>query len=238
MRHRYRRNADPRLQRARRRYRELPGDPGALADLVTQLRRLDDNKGASALVRDAMVNSREWAEWPDWDVLTQVVLSGDNYALASIANEQNFDMASSVDEPVAAPGLIVEVGDEHGDVESHYFTDGPYVMNINHRDMDLVHREMNLGDMPAGERSFIPIWRVRELLPPPYGIDQRAHHFLASLGVVIRDGVVFLDHTTAPEGVDVFTDGPVIDEQEDRTWKVWGEEFLTTSVAPTMLGFE
>jgi hypothetical protein len=243
---RYRRNADAGIRRLERAFRA--GDPDALRPYVAALRKASRLGEAAEAVRVAMVQSGKWRPWPTmrelfstsgymWQEHQQLAIEhgwhGEpppgpiSIGEADALNGFNFDLAS-VDEPIAAPWLLIEEWVD-GDIETRYFNDGPYVVEIDGEDPEYINRQMDFGDMPVGERGFIPLWRVKTLHPPPFGIPQ-AGYDMAKRGY----GPDFMGAIDLEESV-AHVDGVSVAERPNLTWENESGEFLCTQRAMRLM---
>jgi hypothetical protein len=225
------RNADRGLRELQRRYQA--GDLSVWEAYVRALRGLGQFEEAARLVRERMVASGEWAQWPGFgglvpraDEWSGVVPSRtgprglslwqtDNYDSASILSDMNFKLAAVFDDAaIAVPMIGIEEESPDGDIETLWFNDGPYVVDIDPSEADDVMRM--IGGASPGQQAFIPLWRVHSVRPPPFGIPQAGYEFLTQGHEPRR--------RPRPEDVSygpvVLVDGPAVSEDSSGIWTV------------------
>jgi hypothetical protein len=194
-----------------------------------------------------MVQSGEWRPWPStdelfratgswqhfypeehaptlgWDVPAEPV----SFDMAQHLNDLNLDLALS-GEPIAVPKLIIEDPDSGRD---RLFLDGPYVVEIDVTASDLSTRQRRID----GARAFVPLWRVKAVLPPPYGITQGGYDMVVA-GPHGEEGLQGFMDTVYLEDLAAYTDGVQVRESPgDQAWAVGSGGFLCTPRAMELM---
>jgi hypothetical protein len=102
------------------------------------------------------------------------------------------------------------------------------VVEIDVTASDLTSRRA-AGHRQRGSHSFVPLWRVKALHPPPFGIPQAGYDLAIEAGLRWESGLYYIEEAAA------YVDGVPITEDLGRTWSVGSQEFLCTPRALELL---